>query len=79
MGIRQTDAIADAAVSTEGNSAAYGLEPAAQEMDIIIQIAVLDVRIHSPYLCQQLFPCKDLARIAEKGLEELVFLFGQAA
>ena len=48
-------------------------------MDIIVQVSVFDIGIQSPYFSEELFPCKGLSGIADKELEQFVFLFGQAA
>ena len=48
-------------------------------MDIVVQVAVFDIGIQSPYFGEELFPCKGLSGIADEELEKFIFFFGQAA
>lgn len=62
--------ITDASYGFETQGAVYGLQTATEKMNVIVQIALLHVTVHSPDTIQKHGTGKGLAGISEKYLQK---------
>lgn len=65
--------------SFQNQSAAYGFQTASEKMDVVIQIAILYVRIQSPYTGEQKGAGQNLPGISKKYFQECTFTAGESA